>query len=70
MSFWNRQREDQLLFAYWMGAKRMFASFTDATIIQGFIKDFGNFCHECTLETLRHRLKRMKAEYHQEQKEK
>lgn len=63
MSLWERQREDQLLFAYWKGAKRMFAGFSDATIIEGFLTDFGPVCQTCTTEDLRQRLKRMKAEY-------
>ena len=47
--------------AYWKGAKRMFANFSDDTIMRGFLQDFGARCLNCTVTNLTHRLKRMKV---------
>ncbi len=63
MSWISRQREEQLLFAYWKGVNRVVPNFTDATIVEGFILDFGHICEECGTEILLRRLGRMKKEY-------
>lgn len=64
----TRQREEQMLFSYWKGVNRVFPGISDATIIEGFIDDFGHICEDCGKDVLVHRLKRMKAEYHQSRK--
>ncbi|HNR55069.1 MAG TPA: hypothetical protein PKJ19_07885 [Flavobacteriales bacterium] len=63
MSLLDRIREEQMLFAYWKGVNRVFPGFSDKTVIDGFIKDFGHICKECGVEALRQRLMRMKVEY-------
>lgn len=68
MSIWERQREDQLLFAYWKAINRALPNFSDNTIIEGFLNDFGSYCDHCTKEALRRRLRRMREEYNKEDK--
>ncbi len=68
MGFLQRSREDQLLFTYWRAINSALPNYSDETIIKRFIKDMGNYCEECTVDTLRFRLVRMKAEYLEDQK--
>ena len=67
-SLLTRQREEQMLFAYWKGINRVFPGISDSTIIEGFSADFGHICEDCGTEVLRKRLQRMKAEYHEGRK--
>lgn len=68
MGYLERSREDQMLFVYWRAVNDVFPNASDPTVIKKFIKSFGKYCPDCTDETLRHRLLRMKAEYMDDQR--
>lgn len=54
---------DLMLFSFSVGAQDAIPNITDASAIRRFQKKFGHICKDCTEESLRKRLERMREEY-------